>query len=78
MGFSFSRQHRILETREQMIAETSAFLSEAVRHPRPEWRIPTRRVDEGGFSEILRRSALARVAVCHWWHRALEIADRTP
>lgn len=61
-----------------MIAETSAFLSEAMRHPRPEWRIPTRRVDQGGFSEILRRSPVARLAVRHWWQRALELADRTP
>jgi hypothetical protein len=77
LGFSFSRKHRVLETRERMIAETSAFLSEAVRHPRPEWRIPTRRVDQGGFSEILRRSAVARLAVRHWWTRTLESADRT-
>lgn len=77
MGFSFSRKHRVLETRERMIAETSAFLSEAARYPRPDWRIPTRRVDEGGFSEILRRSAVARLTVRHWWIRTLASADRT-
>jgi len=58
-----------------MIAETSAFLSEALRSRSGTPRIPTRRVSEGGFAEILRRSPAARAAVRHWWTRALSLID---
>lgn len=75
MGFSFRRPHRIPESREQMIADTSAFLSQALRQHRPDLRIPTRRVDQGGFAPLLRRSPVARAAVRHWWYRALSVID---
>ena len=74
MGF-YWRKQRQLETREQMIAETSAFLSRALRSRQRMPRIPTRRVDRGGFSEMLKRNPLARLAVRHWWNRALSLID---
>ena len=54
-----------------MIAETSAFLSWALAEGKGVPRIPRRRVDEGGFSEFMRRP-LARVITGHWWRRALD------
>lgn len=74
MGFSFSRSrpHR-LETREQMIAETSAFLSAALRDRREVPRIPARRVDVGGVSVLLRARPAFRAAVTRWWSRVLTL-----
>jgi hypothetical protein len=54
-----------------MIAETNAFLSWALADGRTLPRIPRRRVDAGGFSELMRRP-LARAAVAHWWRRVLK------
>jgi len=34
-------------------------------------RIPRRRVEEGGFSEMI-RSPLAKRLVSHWWAKAIE------
>ncbi|MEX0655550.1 MAG: hypothetical protein WDZ31_08625 [Phycisphaeraceae bacterium] len=64
------RHRRPLDTREQMIAETEAFLSWALHGERPLPRIPRRRVDEGGYTSLLRQPG-ARAAVVHWWRRAL-------
>ena len=57
--------------RQQMIAETEAFLSWAMAHQRGLPRIPRRRMDEGGFSGLLKRPG-ARAAVTHWWYRVLD------
>ncbi|MEM6394421.1 MAG: hypothetical protein AAF797_16765 [Planctomycetota bacterium] len=54
-----------------MIHETSAFLTWALREDRDLPRIPRQRVDRGGFTALLRRSATARAAVHHWWSRTL-------
>jgi len=57
--------------RRHMIQETETFLAWALREGRDLPRIPRRRVDRGGFTELLRRP-LARAAVAHWWRRVLE------
>ena len=57
--------------RERMIAETSSFLTWAMARGRQVPRIPRRRMDAGGFSELLKRPG-ARAAVEHWWHRVLD------
>jgi len=62
---------RPLDPREQMISQTSAFLSWALREGRDLPRIPRRRVDEGGFTRLLRTPG-ARAAVAHWWGRVLD------
>lgn len=73
MGFSLNvGRRRPLETRETMIAQTSAFLTWALAKDRALPRIPTRRVDLGGFSELMRRPA-AKVMASHWWHRAMDM-----
>ncbi|MEX0745957.1 MAG: hypothetical protein WD118_10195 [Phycisphaeraceae bacterium] len=59
------------ESRERMIAETSAFLSWALAREHRLPRIPRRRVSEGGFSDLLRRPE-ARAMVTHWWRRTLK------
>lgn len=61
---SYEQRHR------RMIAETSAFLSWALRHPEQVPRLPRRRVDEGGFKAILSRPG-AREAVRSFWRRTL-------
>ncbi|XAL99008.1 hypothetical protein OT109_15660 [Phycisphaeraceae bacterium D3-23] len=77
MGFGRSNQYgKPRDARSQAIAETSAFLSWALSQDRPLPRIPRRRVDQGGFAEMM-RAPLARKIVAHWWSQALErIADR--
>jgi len=57
-----------------MIEETSAFLSWALRERRDLPRIPRRRVDEGGFTAMLRNPG-ARAAVRHWWRRVLSVLE---
>ncbi len=59
------------DPREQMIAQTSAFLSWALREGSDEPRIPRRRLDQGGFTKLLRAPG-ARAAVAHWWSRVLD------
>ena len=59
------------ERRLQMVRETSAFLTWAVKGQRDMPRIPTRRVDEGGYDELMRRPG-ARAAAAWWWARALD------
>lgn len=60
--------------RRRMIAETNAFLNWALGNGKNLPRIPRRRVDQGGFTELMRRP-LARIAAAHWWRRALERID---
>ncbi|MAE61879.1 MAG: hypothetical protein CMJ49_11055 [Planctomycetaceae bacterium] len=59
------------EPHQRMIDETSAFLTWALRQNSPLPRIPTRRLDLGGFDSLLARPG-ARAAVQHWWGRAFE------
>lgn len=62
----------MLETRQQMIDSTSAFLSWALRrHRRKLTYIPRRRVDQGGFSPLMREPGV-RLRVDHWWKQVLE------
>ncbi len=60
--------------RQRMIAETSAFLEWALSDGQGLPRIPRRRVDEGGFTMMMRRP-LGRIIAAHWWRRALERID---
>ncbi|MEX0887676.1 MAG: hypothetical protein WD009_14685 [Phycisphaeraceae bacterium] len=59
------------DARRHMVQETSAFLTWALRTQADVPRIPCRRIDRGGFSELLKRRG-ARAAVAHWWVRALD------
>ncbi|MEO1235635.1 MAG: hypothetical protein AAFX76_02480 [Planctomycetota bacterium] len=59
------------DARQKAIAETSAFLSWALAEERNLPRIPRRKVAQGGFAKLLDRP-MAKVAVTHWWGRALE------
>ena len=54
-----------------MIAETSAFLSWALRNHRRLPRIPRRRVSEGGFKMLLRQPG-AKAAIGRWWDAVLD------
>ena len=60
--------------RQRMIAETSAFLSWALGEEQHLPRIPRRRLDQGGFTELMRRP-MARIMTSHWWRRALDRID---
>lgn len=64
-----------LDRSDQMIAETSAFLTWALSRNVQLPRIPTRRIDRGGFADLL-KSPAARAAVYCWWSRALDAVDR--
>jgi hypothetical protein len=57
-----------------MIAETNAFLDWALGDGKALPRIPRRRVDQGGFTELMRRP-LAKIVAAHWWRRALDRVD---
>lgn len=60
--------------RHRMIAETNAFLDWALGNGEGLPRIPRRRVDQGGFTELMRRP-LAKIVAAHWWRRALDRVD---
>jgi hypothetical protein len=83
MGFNLrlnpfsSNPSRIRETRETMIGQTNAFLNWAMSESRDLPRIPRRRVDQGGFQELLRHPG-ARALVRHWWERVLSNDDSSP
>ena len=59
-----------IDPRQRMIDETSAFLSWALAEDRNLPRIPRKRVDEGGFTELLAVPG-ARVLIGRWWNRVL-------
>jgi hypothetical protein len=69
------RQDHIRNLRRQMIDETSTFLTWALTEERDLPRIPHRRVDAGGFTEILLRPG-GRALATRWWSRALETLDK--
>lgn len=72
MGFSLViRQKRPVDARRRAIAETSAFLSWAMHNGEDLPRIPRRRADKGGFSEMLKRPG-APAILSYWWSKALE------
>jgi hypothetical protein len=54
-----------------MIRETNAFLTWALKQDRDLPRIPRRRVDQGGFTAILKQP-MAKTIVQHWWGWVLE------
>ncbi len=65
---------RVQDARRKMIDETSAFLTWALAEERNLPSIPRRRVDDGGFTEILLRPG-GRALVTKWWSRILETLD---
>lgn len=72
MGFGFTyRQRRPADARRRAIAETSAFLSWALATDPPMPRIPRRRVDRGGFADLLKRPNAAGM-IAYWWDKALD------
>jgi len=73
LGFRFSnKSNRPIDARRRAIAETNAFLSWAMKNPdQPVPRIPRRRIDRGGFSELLRRPNATTIVAC-WWAKALD------
>ena len=72
MGFGRSKSYgRLPDARRKAIAETNAFLSWALSGERPVPRIPRRRVERGGFGDMMRRPMAVRI-VAHWWEQALD------
>ena len=72
MGFGFTiRYRRQQDARRRAIAETNAFLSWALSTDQPLPRIPRRRVDRGGFSDLLKRPGSEKV-IAYWWTKTLD------
>lgn len=69
--FDFIRRQRLIETRSQMIAHHSAFLTQAMKNPQDYPPIPRIRVDEGGYDELMQQPG-ARAAAQRWWASALK------
>lgn len=65
-----SREPRDLQR--EMIDETSRWLSWALSQGRDLPRIPTRMVDHGGFSKMLKQPG-AKALVARWWKRVLDM-----
>ena len=61
---------RPTDLRQKMIRETNAFLSWSLAEERGLPRIARRRVDMGGFTNILKHPG-ARALVRRWWNRVL-------
>lgn len=69
--FGWGRRPEAEDERQKMIAETSAFLSWAMREDAELPRIPMRRVDEGGFGFVSGHRG-AKALAERWWIRILE------
>lgn len=63
------------DRRQMMIDQTGAWLTWALDNDVQTPRIPTRRVDEGGFG-ILRQIPGARVAFARWWAETINYLER--
>lgn len=71
--FNFFRYRRMAETRREMIDHHSQFLTMALRGDAETPKIPRRRVDQGGYSELMKRPG-ARAAALAWWDSVLKPA----
>lgn len=72
MGFGRSNRYaRPIDARRRAIAETNAFLTWAMRSNQKLPRIPRRRVELGGFNEMLKRPMAGKI-ISHWWSKALD------
>lgn len=60
-----------MNARRRAIAETNAFLSWAMKSNEPMPRIPRRRVDRGGFSQLLNRPNASSL-IAYWWAKTLD------
>jgi hypothetical protein len=60
-----------MNARRRAIAETNAFLTWAMQNDEPMPRIPRRRVDRGGFSELLNRPNASGL-IAYWWAKTLD------
>ncbi|MEM1208667.1 MAG: hypothetical protein AAF586_04035 [Planctomycetota bacterium] len=76
MQIRLGGRRRRLETPEQMVRETSAFLTWALPRAGRLPRVPTRRVSEGGFSSMASIPG-ARQRLARWWTVSLETVERT-
>lgn len=61
---------RPIDARRRAIAETNAFLTWAIQTGETMPRIPRRRVDKGGFAQLLSRPN-ANSIIASWWGKAL-------
>jgi hypothetical protein len=64
---------RIRDLRMEMINDTSRFLTWALAQDRGLPRIPRKRVDAGGFSEMLKVPGVKKL-MWRWWDRTLDKA----
>ena len=60
-----------MNARRRAIAETNAFLTWAMQNDQPLPRIPRRRVDRGGFSQLLSRPNASGL-IAYWWAKTLD------
>lgn len=68
-------KRRLQRTAERMRAEHERFLTIALLARREYPKIPTRRVDQGGFDRLMAREHGPRLAQ-RWWETALDRIDR--
>ncbi len=72
--FAFGRRQPPADARIRAINETSAFLTWALKRERNLPRIPARRVDQGGFTDLLNRPG-TRAMATRYWAKALNWED---
>ena len=60
------------DLQKEMIDETNRWLSWAMKQGRDLPRIPTRMVDHGGFSNLLKKPG-TKALVARWWKRVLDL-----
>lgn len=68
------RKKRLLDAGARFRAEHSRFLTLALRSGRKYPRIPTKRVDQGGYSGLLKLSEGEKRAAM-WWSTAMNRVD---
>ncbi len=62
------------DRRQEMIDETSAFITWALANPEKVPRLPVRSVHSGGFEGIT-QSPAARKLISGFWNRAISVID---
>lgn len=65
----------VRDRRAEMIDQTNAFLTWALTQERNLPRIPSRRVDQGGFG-LMQSHPGVKILVTAWWDRTLDMAHK--
>jgi hypothetical protein len=70
--FKNNRRQRVRDMRQEMIDDTSSFLSWALKGDHGLPRIPTKLASDGGFGQMMKVPG-ARKLASRWWAKAVDL-----